>query len=161
MHRKKYIKGTGASIQGRYKIISKKAGTNEVIRETDWNKNLVMIGADTGIGLICKRMAGDVTDSIAIDSASIGSGTTAPTDSDTDLETPVLTGIITTAESSTSNSVSISFFITDSQLTNGTYNEFGIFANLKLFARSIISPSFTKASGEDTTIVYEITFTNS
>lgn len=147
-------------ISGKYRFITKRAGTDEVIRETDWIENLVMNGTDTGVNLIMKTLIGTTTIN-EITSASIGTGTTAPTDGDTDLETPVTTDIPRgTQNISPTNVLTILFFIPDGDLPNGTYNEFGLFCETQIFSRSIISPAYVKGSTEDTIVEYRIEITN-
>ena len=142
-------------MKGRYKIITLQNGT--VVGATDWIPNLVMAGASNGIGLITKQLFGDTTYPLAITSAEIGTGSTAPNVADTNLETPVLTAIPIRTKSSTTTSVEFSFFIPDADLPNGTYREFALRCGTQLFARSLIAPVYTKASGQDAIVVYEIT----
>lgn len=149
-----------AGISGKYRFITKKAGTDEVLRTSEWIDNLVMNGTDTGINLILKTLIGTITPN-EITSASIGTGTTPPADSDTNLETPVTTGIPRAAQSiSPTNVLTILFFITDGDLANGTYNEFGLFCETQIFSRSIISPAYVKSSTEDSIVEYAITINN-
>lgn len=144
-------------IHGRYRFTVTKAGTKQFLYRTAWINNLVVNGADTGIQLIAQHLAADTTNPLAINTASIGTGSTAPSASDTDLETAVLEDISVATQVQAGSVVNTDFFITDAQLANGTYEEFGIFCTGKLFARSLIVPAFTKASGEDVTINYQIT----
>lgn len=142
-------------ITGRYKIRTSKG------YESPWITNLVVAGTNSGTGLITQNLAAGAAHSLAIDRAKIGTGTTAAAAGDTDLETAVLSDILPTSGLTvvTSNTVSFEFFIPDVDLANGTYTEFGLFAGTQLFARSIITPSYTKASAEDVIITYEITIT--
>lgn len=150
----------GAGIRGKYTITTYKAGTKEVLRE-QVVENLIMASANNGIGLIAQHLAGITTYPLEIDNASIGTGTTDPSTDDTDLETPVLEDIELASISNTATSVTLNFFITDGELANGSYTEFGLFCGTQLFARSTIEPAFTKASGEDTAINYQINITTS
>ena len=147
----------GIKATGRYRFITYKAGTKEVLRVSPYTENLVMNGADTGIQIIAQHLAQDFTNQLFIDTASIGTGDTAPTIADTGLQTSVLSGITRTEFVALGAVVTLDFFITDAQLANGTYKEFGLFSGSNLFARSLIVPVFTKASGEDVTIEYIIT----
>ncbi|MGI1661391.1 hypothetical protein ACRDNQ_04035 [Palleronia sp. KMU-117] len=142
-------------IQGRYKI---RTSTG---RDTGWIKNLVVTGPNSGIGLITQNLVAGATNSPVIDRAKIGTGTTPAAAGNTDLQTPVLSDILPTTGLTvvTPSSISLEFFIPDIDLANGTYTEFGLFCGTRLFARSIISPSFTKETGEDVIITYEITIT--
>jgi hypothetical protein len=142
-------------MKGRYKIITLEKG--RVLATTGWIKNLVMVGDSNGIGLITKQLFGDTTYPLAITSAEIGTGSTAPAITDTNLVTPVLTAIPIRTKSRTATGVEFSFFVPDGDLPNGTYREFALRCGTQLFARSLISPVYTKASGQDAIVVYEIT----
>ena len=142
---------------GRYKITTLEKG--KVVSETDWIDNLIMAGVSNGTGLIARALIADGTYPPAITSASIGTSSTAPAITDTALVAPVLSGIIVRTKSATATLVSLSFFITDAELTNGTYREFGLFCGAQLFARSLISPVYTKSTGQDAIITYQITIT--
>lgn len=147
-------------ITGQYIIRKYKAGTKELLWESPVYKNLVVASDGYGKNILVRQIGGNTTYAIGVDSAAIGTGTNAPAASDTGLQTPVLSGIdLSSTEFPTSSSVTLSFFITDAQLANGTYTEFGIFMNLRLFARSLFSIAYTKGTGEDTTIDYTITIT--
>lgn len=145
------------SLKGKYKITTFKAGTKEVLRETEDIHNLIVSSNGYGKNIIARQLLGDTTYAIEIDSAGIGDDNTAPTVNDTALGNEVLGGISIATSSVANNVIDIDFFITDAELTNGTYEEFGLKQNGRLFARSIISPAYTKASNEDTLISYTIT----
>jgi len=150
----------GMKIKGEYTLKVFKAGTKELLRETH-HTNLVVSTTNAGLDLITQHLAGLTTYPLNIDKAAIGTGTTAPTATDTGLETAVLTGIDRAdVVNRDATSIEMDFFITDAELANGSYSEFGIFCGAQLFARSIIDPAFTKASGEDTLINYQITFSS-
>lgn len=131
-----------------------------LIETGPWIHNLVMDGTNTGIGLITRRMTGSTTYDIQITTAEIGTGNTAPADGDTALVTPVLTGIVRSNQSYTSNTCHIEFFIPNTDLANGTYKEFLLRCGTQAFARSLITPNFTKGSNVDTGIEYNFTLTN-
>lgn len=152
--------GTKTGTQGRYRFITRDSITGEIKRTSDWNKNLVMNGTGTGVNLIARLLGNDSTYPLAITKAKIGTGTNVPADADVDLQTPTLTKNTVADQIISGNIVTISFFLTNAELANGTYTEFGIFAGDQLFARSIISPSYVKGSNEDTTVEYEITVNN-
>lgn len=142
---------------GRYKITTLEKG--KIVSETDWINNLIMEGVSNGTGIITRQLVADTTFPIAITSASIGTSATAPAITDTALVASVLSGIIVRTKSASANVATLSFFITDAELANGTYREFGLFCGARLFARSLISPVFTKTTGQDAIITYEITIT--
>jgi len=149
-----------AQMSGRFRIITRDSNTGEIKRTSDWIKNLVVKSSSTGVGIIARLLGNDSTYPLAITKAKIGTGTTAPTDADTDLQTSVFTKNSVADQVISVNVVTLSFFITTSELANGTYTEFGIFCGNQLFARAIISPSYVKGTNEDTTIEYEITVGN-
>lgn len=137
-----------------------KLAAREAYWQSEWIDNLVVAGANHGLGIITRRLVGDNTYSLEINQAKIGTGTTAPTNADTDLQTVSLAGILRATQAHTPTSVTLEFFISTTDLANGTYNEFGIFCGDQLFARSIITPAYTKATSEDTGIEYVIILTN-
>lgn len=143
-------------LKGKYRIITTDSNSGEVLKTSDWIDNLIMFGADTGVQLLLRRLANDTTYDTIITSAEIGTGTTAPTNADTNLQTPSVTGIIVASNSVSTGSILLSFFIPSGSLSNGTYNEFGLRCGTKLFARSIITPAYTKGTNQDTTIEYTI-----
>ena len=145
-------------MQGKFKIKTFKGGV--LIRETDWIKNLVVAGANNGLGIIAKRMIGNFAHDIEITTAEIGDGDTTPTLTDTALENPITTGILRANQSNTSASVILEFFIGSDDLPNGDYKEFGLRAGTQLFTRALIDPIYTKSSNEDTSIEYQINLSN-
>lgn len=149
-----------SSINGSYIIRKWKAGTKELLWESEPIKNLVVSGVGGyGRNIICRVLAGDNTYPLVITSASIGTGNTAPANSDTALVTSVFSSISIADVEVTNNVVVFSFFIADGELTNGTYKEFGLFCGARLFARSLISPNYVKGTNEDTTVDYTFTIT--
>lgn len=150
----------GFKMKGRYRFIKKNSKTGEVISTSEWIDNLIMLDDGIGLNLFIRRLAGNLTYDCIVTSAEIGTGSTAPTDADTDLETPVVTDINVALQSFTNDTATLSFFITDTELANGTYNEFLLRCGTQAFSRSIISPAYTKGSNEDTSVEYEITGAN-
>lgn len=156
-----YNKNKGKiAMSGRYRIVKTNAISGEVISRTPWIENLVMNGTGTGVNLIARLLGNDNTYSLAITKCKIGTGTTAPTSADTDIESGGVTKNSVANQVVSGNVVTLSFFYTSSELPNGTYTEFAIFCTNQIFARSIISPSYSKGTNEDTTIEYEITISN-
>lgn len=144
-------------MKGRYKITTLEKG--KVVGETDWIHNLIMVGVSNGIGIVARQLIGDTTFPIAINSAAIGTSAIPPTIADTALVAPVLSGIVVRSKSASATKVTLSFFINNAELANGTYREFGLFCGARLFARSLISPVYTKSTGQDAIITYEIDIT--
>lgn len=132
--------------------------TDKPLSETAWMKNKIVSSSGYGRNIIMRQLTGDTTYDIEIDSAVIGTGSTAPTDNDTGLVAQTASFSITSATVS-NDSITFSIFMTDALLANGTYTEFGLKCNGRLFSRVIISPSFTKGSNQNTTIDYIITLT--
>jgi hypothetical protein len=157
LQKMKLVDPQPVGVSGRYRFTVTDSVTGEVKRKSIWHKNLVMNGTNTGVQLIAQNFIADAPASMKIDSASIGTGTTAPSAGDDDLESPVTTGIVIRTKAQIANVVQADFFITDAELPDGSYSEFGIFAGANIVARSLITPTFTKASNEDVTITYEIT----
>lgn len=155
----------GSSITGKFKIITHKAGTKIVLRETEWSHNLVMNGTSTGKQLILQRLNGTNTYSLNITYADIGTGSTAVAITDTQLTTPTVRAAKSTG-SLASNVLTLQFFFSDAVLANGTYYEFGTFVDGtstistgQIFNHALFATPYTKASGEDTTIQLDITLT--
>lgn len=152
-------------IMGRVKWQCFRAGTKELLRESEWKNNLIMFGTNTGRDLILKRLAGDNTYTLNILYADIGTSSTAPTVGDTQLGvavaragSPVISQI--------SNTVSFQFFWADASLANGSYYEIGAFVDGsatintgKIFNHALFASVYTKATNEDTTIQIEFTIT--
>jgi len=131
----------------------------EVIRESGPFKNKVVTSAGYGRNLILRWMAGETTYPIVIDSASIGDSATAAADGDTALGNSLVSGINITNITVVDNVMTVDVFVPDGELPDDTYAEFGLFLTGRLLSRIIISPSYTKATGEDTLFTYELTFT--
>ena len=139
------------TIRGRYKFVTSDG------KESPWYHNLIMLGDGTGMNLFIRKLGNNDDYGIAVTKLKLGTGNTAPTISDTDLDTPTVDDVVVTNRTFIDDdTVELKFFATDLQVPDDTYNEVGLFVGEQLFARSIISPAFTKASGVDTTIVYSI-----
>ncbi len=147
-------------LTGKYRITKTNSLTGEIVSVSEWIHNKIMLDSGVGVGLLIARLGGDTSNDCVITSAEIGTGDTAPTDSDTDLETPVVTGILTALQEISATEVHLYFYIPDANLPNGTYKEFGIRSGTALFARSILTPSFVKGSNEDTNVEYIISGNN-
>ena len=150
-----------AGIKGRFKIQTLKAGTDEVLSETPWYDNLVMKSANRGVNIVAQRLIGNKTYDLEIDSAEIGTSSQAVNEADTDLIAPVTTGILrATQEVLSTNVASIEFFISDADLPDGTYRELGLRAGTQLMARALFPVAYSKGSGQDTKILYQLTVNN-
>lgn len=147
-------------IAGSYVIRTWCSITGKLLWESPVIKNAVVLSSGYGLDILTRQLGGDTTYSIEIDSASIGTGSPTISDATTDLATPVLEDIIVADTSyPTAGQVLKSFFIPDADLPNGTYTEFGLKCNGRLFAISLITPNFSKGSNQNTTVDYTITAT--
>jgi hypothetical protein len=150
------------TMQGKVRIITYKAGTKEVLRISEWTKNMIMLGVNTGKDIILDRLNADNTYSLNLTHADMGTGTTPPAVGDTQLQTAVARGSKATGAVS-SNTLTLQFFFPDVSLPNGTYTEFGSFVDGstgintgKIFQHALFGTSYVKATGEDTTIELQI-----
>jgi len=140
-------------------LIKKFKDGKEVWRSEPIKNKVVSGSGGYGRNLILRRLTGDTTYGFQIDSAAIGTGTNAPADSDTGLQTSVLSGISISNTAVANDEATIDVFISDGALANGTYAEFGFFIGGRLFSRILISPTYAKGTGEDTTFSYTLTST--
>jgi hypothetical protein len=131
----------------------------KVVRKTAPMRNKVVSSDGYGRNLLLRQVAGDALLPIVIDSASIGDDNTAPADADTDLGNPLVTDIPITNMSVSDNVLTIDVFVSDANLPDDTYEEFGLFMAGLLFSHVLISPSYTKASRDDTLFTYTLTLT--
>lgn len=150
-------------LMGRVRTITYKAGTDQVLRVSEWSDNKIMNGTNTGLNLVLNRLNSDNTYSLNINYADIGTGTNTPAISDTTLQTavsrtPKANGTVT------GSVLSLFFFWADANLANGTYREFGAFVDGtatistgQIFERALFAVAYTKATGEDTTVQLDIT----
>lgn len=150
-------------IVGKVRITTYKAGTKEVLRQTEWYRNLVVSSAGYGRNLICQRLAGTNTYSLNVTHGEIGTSTTPATNADTSLGAAVARGALTSG-AVVNNAVTLQFFFSDGSLANGTYREFGSFIDGtgtlgtgRMFNHVLFGTAYNKASGEDTTIEVDIT----
>ncbi len=151
------------SIEGKVRWTKCRAGTSEVLAQSDWARNLVMLGTDTGKDLILDRLAGTNTYTLNITYGDIGTSATAPAASDTAC-TAVSARAAKTLASVSGNTVTVDFFFTDASLSNTTYREFACFVDGtatvstgRIFNHVLFSSALVKSSGEDVTI--SVTFT--
>ena len=147
-------------VTGRVRVHQWIAG--KLFATSGWSKNLVVNGTSTGKNLISQRLGGDNTYTMNVKYGEIGTGNTTPADTDAALAIPqVRAGSPTIVVSG--GVVTFQFFFSDATLPNNTYKEFGLFvdgnASLgtgQLFARALFDTPYTKTSGTDTTVEYEI-----
>lgn len=133
------------------------------------NNNIIVSGTNTGRNLIAQQLGDylnigvNTTYPLRISYGEMGTGSTTPANSDTQLTTPSDRTPIALSTVS-GNVVTSQFFWADAELANATYYEFGTFtggsatlSSGQLFNHALFSPSYTKASGEDTTVEVEFT----
>lgn len=130
-----------------------------LVRTAGPYKNKVVSSAGYGRNMILRWMAGETTYPIVINSASLGDGNTAPADGNTALGNSLVSSIPITNMGVSNNVMTVDVFVADGNLPNDTYEEFGLFATNRLMSRILISPAYTKATGEDTLFSYELTLT--
>jgi len=123
---------------------------------TQMEDNLVVNSSGHGRNLVVRQLGGDTTYGIEIDAGAIGDDDTTPTDSDTDLANAVVSSISPSAKVVSNDTVTVQYFLTDASLPDGTYKEFGNFIGSQLFSRAVFSSNYSKSSGEDTRIDYQI-----
>lgn len=129
-----------------------------LVRETAPMKNKIVAGSGGyGRNLVIRQLAGDTTYGIEIDSAAIGDDNTTPADSDTALGNSLVSGISVSNVSVSNDEVVFDFFASNATLPDDEYKEFGMFIGGRLFSRVLISPTYTKATGEDTIFSYTVT----
>lgn len=119
--------------------------------------NKVVTSSGYGRNLLARALGGDATYTVEIDSAKVGDSSTAAADADTDLGNALVSNIPITNKTASDNVLTVDVFVADANLPDDTYEEFGLYCDGRLFARIIISPAYTKASGEDTLFTYTLT----
>jgi hypothetical protein len=150
------IKGSSLVKLAGYLTITKKIG-DEVVWQSPRMRNKVVTSEGYGRNLILRWLSGDETLPITIDTASVGDSNTAAADAQTDLISPLVEDIPITNMTATNNVLNVDVFVSDANLPDDSYQEFGLFMAGRLLARVVISPAYTKASGEDTLFSYELT----
>lgn len=154
------------NLKGKVRIIKTDSKTGEVISKSKWFDNIVVDGTDTGFNLILDRLYGTNTYTLNITNLDVGTSVTTPALSDTALNSPVARANIATKVQSAS-SITYRFFYADADLPNDDYEEVGLFidgsAGLstgQMFTHALFGSTYTKATGEDTTIEYVISKTS-
>jgi hypothetical protein len=97
----------------------------------------------------------------------IGTGNTAPANTDTALTTPTNRTTVSYAADSGFNEAQIQFFFPDAALANETYYEFGTFiggssviGSGNMFNHALFGTPYSKSSGVDTTVEVDFSFAN-
>lgn len=140
---------------------------NKTLSVAAENRNLVVTSTDRGVNLILRTLgnanADMTTYGLSITHGELGTGNTAPASTDTGLTTPADRQLLTLASMNSLTSLKLQFFWADAELANGTYKEIGTFAagssglgTGQMINHALLTPNYTKASSEDTTM--EINF---
>jgi hypothetical protein len=158
----------GVKITGTVRIYSHPAGTRfdrTTAKLEVEQKNLVMDSPNYGIDLIIQQLVGITTYPLALNYGEIGTGSTTPTISDTALTTPTNRAYVSFQQDYGTTDAILQFIFSDSQLANGTYYEFGVFAggtstigSGQLFNHALFSTPYVKVSGQDTTCEVDFNF---
>lgn len=155
---KKHLQNN-AEIGGFLTITTYKNGVPVFVSEPMPNK--VVMGSGYGRNLIVRKLAGDNTYGIEIDSASIGDSNTAAADGQTDLVNPLVEDIPITNKVAVDDDLTVDVFVADGNLPDDTYEEFGLFVGGRLFCRVVISPAYSKGVGENTLFTYTLALASS
>ena len=129
--------------------------------------NLIMDSPNYGLDLIIQRLTGNNTYSGNILWIEIGTGSTTPTVNDTALTTPTLRAAVNFQEDYGTTDAIVQCYITDAQLANATYTEVGSFVDGtsaigsgQIFNHALLSPTYGKVPGTDTTLQIDINIHN-
>lgn len=131
----------------------------EKVWQSEPIKNKVVSSSGYGRNLIARLLAGDNTYPVEIDSASFGDGNTAPADGNTALVSSLVSSVPITNKTVSNNVLTVDVFVADDNLPNDTYEEMGLFCSGRMMTRILISPAYTKATGEDTLFTYTLNIT--
>ena len=130
--------------------------------------NLIMDSPNYGLDLVIQRLVGINTYSLNIPWIEIGTGSTTPTVNDTALTTPTVRAAVDFQEDYGTTDAIVQAYITDANLANATYQEVGGFVDGtgsigsgQIFNHALLSPTYAKVAGQDTTIQIDITVSNS
>ncbi len=158
MRHRKIRSSESAGLTGVYEIVKTNKATGKVLWRSGWQKNLIMLGSNTGKTLILNRLASINTYSLNITHLDIGTSATTPTAADTGLGAAVYRQAFSTMTVS-GNQLTASFYLADANLANGTYYEIGTFVDGssgtgtgQIFNHALFASGYVKSTGEDTTI---------
>jgi hypothetical protein len=158
----------GVKITGTVRVYSYAAGAKfdkATAKLEVEQKNLVMDSPNYGIDLIIQQLVGMTTYPLALSYGEIGTGSTPPTITDTALTAPTNRAYVSFQQDYGTTDAVLQFIFSDSQLANGTYYEFGVFAggtstigSGQLFNHALFSTAYVKTSGQDTTVEVDFNF---
>lgn len=155
--RKRHLSNESVRIAGTLTITKFKDG--QPVWQSEPIPNKVVSSSGYGRNIIIRQLSGDNTYTLEIDSAAVGDGNTAAADGDTALGNSLVSSIPITNMTVNNDQLQVDVFVADGNLADDTYEEFGLFANGRLITRIIISPAYTKATGEDTLFTYNLQIT--
>lgn len=154
-----------AYLKGVITVIATDAKTGKEISRSV-TENMIMQGASTGLDLIIQRLIGLNTYSLNITYGEIGTGTTPVALSDVGNTTGTVRVIPSLQQDFGQSQAILQFFFPDGNLPNATYTEFATFvdgiAGLgtgQVFNHALLSPTYVKISGQDTTVQVVFTMT--
>ncbi|AVT83661.1 hypothetical protein [Rhodopseudomonas palustris] len=129
--------------------------------------NLVVDAPDYGLDMIIQRLCGINTYSLNLDWIEIGTGSTAPTVNDNALTTSAARFAIMYQEDYGATNAIVQGYIADANLPNATYAELGTFCggdttpgSGQMFNHGLLSPTYGKTSGMDTTLEVDFNIVN-
>ena len=134
-------------------------------------KNIIVFSLNHGYDILVQFLLSGYTGSFAFASTlgiawgEIGTGSTAPANTDTALTTPTNRATVSYAADIGFNEAQTQFFFPDAALANGTYNEFGTFiggtatiGSGNMFNHALFSTPYSKSGGTDTTVEVDFEF---
>jgi hypothetical protein len=158
----------GAHIVGTVRVYSHLAGTKfdrATAKLETVQKNILMQSPNYGLDLIIQQLVGTNVYPLALNYGEIGTGSTPPTITDTALTAPTNRAFVSFQQDYGTTDAIVQFIFSDSQLANGTYYEFGVFAggtssigSGQLFNHALFSTPYTKVAGSDTTCEVDFAF---
>lgn len=151
----KKILGTDKNTIGGVLEIVKFRNGKEISRKS--HHNLVVNSSGYGKNIILRQLSGDDTYAIDIASFCAGSSNQAVSELDTDLIALVMSGISITDYVISGSQLIMNVFVTDAEMPNGTYREFGFkTSGNRLFSRIVPAGALVKSAGEDILFIYTL-----
>jgi hypothetical protein len=150
-------------LKGRYKFITYKLQEHSnAVEQTGWYHNIIVLNYDgdisRGMNTFIRNLGNDLTVTLPIVKAKLGIGSPVLDIATTDLTDATVDDIlIANTTFIDDNTIEFKFFASDLQVPDDDYTEIGLFmGDDRLFSLSAIDPVFEKATGVDTTIIYQI-----
>jgi hypothetical protein len=135
-------------------------------------KNMIVWSLNCGFDILVQYLLsayfGSLSLPLGIAWAEIGTGNTAPANTDTALTTPTNRAPVSFAADSAYDEAQLQFFFPDGVLSNTTYYEAGCFVggsssigSGNLFNHGLFATPYSKSAGTDTTLQINFSFSNS